>query len=151
MSDWASTTRVAGEVIFGVGSTLQGDLHLQMSTAFRSSVETPLEMLNRPDGFFPLTLPDGDVRLVSKDQVAAVSFGPAAPETSILSVTEPLPFEVHMADGSEYQGDVHIELKPPWNRGLDFLNQPEKFFALTVPGRTWYLNRSHVRYVQPQD
>ena len=61
MSDWASTKRVAGEVIFEVGTTLKGDLHLPMSTAVRPSLETPLEMLNRSDGFFPLTLSSGDV------------------------------------------------------------------------------------------
>ena len=151
MSEWASTKRVAGEVIFGVGRTLKGDLHLQMITAVRSSLETPLEMLNRTDGFFPLTLSGGDVCLVSKDQVAAVSCGPDAPEPSLLPMAEPLQIEVHMADGSEYQGDVHIELKPPSNRGLDLLNQPERFFALTMTGRIWYLNRSHVRYVRPHD
>ena len=151
MSDWADTTRVTGEVIFAVGGSLKGDFHLQVSTATHRTAETPLEMLNRPETFFPLTLSDGDVRLVSKDHVVAVSFGEGAHEPPPLPQTEPVSFEVSMADGSEYQGQVHIELKPPHTRGLDLLNQAERFFALTVPGGTWYLSRSNVRHVRPHE
>jgi len=57
-----------------------------------------------------------------------------APES--LPTTEPVFFEVNMADGSEYQGHAHIELKSPQRRGIDLLNQAERFFALTEPGGT---------------
>ncbi len=151
MTEWASTDRVPGVVILAGGQNLEGDLHLQVSTATHPHGETPLEMLNRGDPFFPITISDADVRLISKDQVAAVSFGGNAPEPVPLPTTEPIGIEVEMADDTEYRGQVHIELRPPSTRGLDLMNQPERFFALSVPGRTWYLNRSHVRYVRPHD
>jgi hypothetical protein len=151
MSDWADTTRVTGEVIFAAGGSLKGEFHLQVSTATHPTTETPLEMLNRPETFFPVTLSDDEVRLVSKEQVVAVSFGEGARAPQPLPQTEPVSFEVSMADGSEYRGQVHIELRPPHTRGLDLLNQAEWFFALTVPGGTWYLSRSHVRHIRPHE
>lgn len=151
MGDWASTQRVSGEVFFSEGGSLEGDVHLQVGTAVSAGVETPLEMLNRPEGFFALALGDGGVRLISKAHVTAVSFGSDAPETPHLEVTEPHRLDVHMADGSEHCGDVYIELGPLSLRGLDFLNQAEPFFALFVPDGIQYLNRLHVQYVRPHD
>ena len=39
------------------GMSIDGDLHLQPSTALHESRETPLELLNREENFFPLSLP----------------------------------------------------------------------------------------------
>ncbi len=151
MSDWARTKRIPGVLIFAGGGSLEGDLHLQVSTRTNPTEEMPLEMLNRSDDFLPVTMPDEDVRLVSKNHVAAVSFDGDAPGPPPLPMSEPLRFEVQMSDGSEYRGEVLIELEPPSTRGLDFLNQPGRFFPLSVPGRTWYLNRMHVQNVRPHD
>lgn len=151
MGDWASTQRVTGEISFSEGSSLEGEIHLQVGTATRASVETPLEMLNRPEKFFPVALEDGSVRLVAKAHVTVVSFASDAPETPHLEVTEPQRLDVYMADGSEHSGDVYIELGPLSPRDLDFLNEAEPFFALSGPDGILYLNRSHVKYVRPHD
>ena len=73
MSDWGATQRVAAEVVLADGVVLEGDLHLATSTAYHPETESPLEMLNRPEPFFALTLQQGEVAFVSKAQVAVVS------------------------------------------------------------------------------
>lgn len=153
MSDWSKTHRVPGEVFFVIGGTLAGDLHLQPSTELHQSVETPLEMLNRSERFFAVTLPDGDVRLVSKDQAVIVSVGSEAPdpEWNPTPGASDLRLEVTMTNGREFEGEVRAELPPPRTRTLDFLNVSERFFALTHSGTAWYLNRAHVLHVRPLD
>lgn len=151
MTQWAGTERIAGTVRFSSGRTLAGHFHLQKSTPTHASVETPLEMLNRPEAFLPLSLASGEVRLVSKDQISAVVVDGSAGRPEHLPTTEPVVFEVQMSDGSEYEGRVHIELRPPRTRGLDFLNQSERFFALETEEATWYLSRSQVERVSPAD
>ena len=56
MSDWGATQRVSAEVILADGATLEGDLHLGASAAYPLDTESPLEMLNRAEPFFALTV-----------------------------------------------------------------------------------------------
>ena len=56
MSDWGITTKVPAEVVLAEGIALAGDLHLYARTTYPPGPETPLEMLNRPDTFFALTV-----------------------------------------------------------------------------------------------
>ena len=75
MSDWGSTNRLAARVALAEGIVLDGDLHLLTRPAYPQpgGSETPLEMLNRPDAFFALTLPEGGVALVPKAQVLEIT------------------------------------------------------------------------------
>ena len=153
MGDWSKTHRVSGEVLLVTGASISGDLHLQPSTAFHQSVETPLEMLNRPDLFFVVSLDEGNVLLVSKDQTVAVMFGAGSPEDTpaeIPAVTR-LQVDVLMVDGRSYQGEVFAFLPPHRSRPLDLLNLPERFFALKSHGTLHHLNRSYVLHVRPLD
>ncbi len=150
MNDWATTQRVCGEVVFTSGESLQGDVHLQFRRGAPGSTESPLEMLNRAEAFFALTLESGDVRLVAKTQVTAVALGDLRIDPSP-AVVEHKALFVHMADGRDYAGDVEIDLPPPATRSIDFLNQPEAFFALVSADGLWCLNRRHICHVRPQD
>lgn len=150
MNDWATTQRVHGEVVFTSGESLQGDVHLQYRRGAPGNTESPLEMLNRSEAFFALTLGDDDVRLVAKSQVIAVALGDLRLESS-LPPARHLEFFVHMADGRNYEGQVDIALPPPATRSLDFLNQPEAFFALASDEGLFCLNRRHVCHVRPHD
>ena len=73
MSDWGITTKVPAEVVLAEGITLAGDLHLYARATYPPGPETPLEMLNRADGFFALTLEGGGVTFIPKAQVVVVS------------------------------------------------------------------------------
>lgn len=146
MSDWARTRRLSCRVVLSSDEPLTGDLHLQPLGSPEHPVETPLEMLNRPERFFALAV-DDDVRLISKDAVRAVAVERDQMESHPLA--RRVEVQLRTDDGTDYRGTVEIELAPPSNRLLDFLNQPEPFFALLADDQSWCLNRHRLLWVRP--
>jgi hypothetical protein len=151
MGDWASTERIQAGIVLADRAELAGELHVQGRVAQHDGPESPLEMLNRADPFFPLALPGGRIAFVAKAQVAVVACaavpGPADPERA--SAAKTISLEVVMAGGAEFRGWATMELPPARARTLDYLNAPGKFFALTCPDATRFINRSHVSVVRP--
>ena len=153
MTDWISTQRLQAKVTLAEGYSIEGDLHLQPGTALHQGVETPLEMLNRPEDFFAMTLPSGGVTLVAKAQTALV----ACPlvildqDPERLAAAKSVFLEVQLAGGYEVRGSAHLELPQSRTRALDFLNASKGFFALSDDETTWYVNRGLIRQVLPGD
>lgn len=153
MTDWATTTRLPARVTLAEGMVIQGELHLQPRVAFHDGAELPVELLNRPDAFFVMSLPSGEVVFVSKDQVASLAHREndsgvdTDPERQ--SVARIFAFEVMMVGGEEHRGMVASELPPTRARALDFLNAPERFFALHTNDGILCLNRRFVRAARP--
>lgn len=151
MNDWASTRRIPARVLLAEGLVIQGEVHLQPRVAWRDGPETPVEMLNRPDAFFPLSLPHGDIVFVAKEQVAAVlyeevmTFDDAERQTAARMI----PLEVMMVAGVEHRGVAVSELPPTKARALDFLNAPDRFFPLLTDEGTMCIHRRFVRAVRP--
>lgn len=152
MSDWGITTKVPAEVVLAEGIMLAGDLHLYARTTYPPGPETPLEMLNREDAFFALTL-DGGVTFIPKTQVIVVSCRDQArlldPERA--SAARQIELEVVMQGGTEYRGRAVLELPPSRSRSLDYLNGAGVFFALASDDVSWYINKSRVRFARPLD
>lgn len=153
MSEWAQTHRQPARVLFPEGHAIEGDLHLQPNSVHHQGVETPLEMLNRPEDFFAVTLPNGDVALIAKAQTAVVECDQCDSE-----VDPPLGrfeisvrLEVRLASGTEVSGCARWELPPASARSIDFLNSRERFFTLADNGTIRYINRSLVQEVHPCD
>jgi hypothetical protein len=151
MTDWAATQRCAARVILAEGLAIQGEVHLQPRVAWRDGPETIIELLNREDSFFPLSLPSGEVVFVSKEQVAALTY--ATPPDGIDPARETsarmIPLEVRMVGGVEYRGIAMSELPPNRARALDLLNAHERFFLLVTSEGSLCLNRRHVRAARP--
>lgn len=152
MTDWAATTRLSARVTLAEGMVIQGELHLQPRVALRDGPETPLELLNREDHFFVMSLPTGEVVFISKSQVASLFYRanslPGEPERE--TVARHIPLEVMMVGGAEFRGEGVSELPPAHSRALDFLNASEPFFAIHDHEGTCCLNRRFVRAVRPQ-
>jgi hypothetical protein len=152
MSDWGITTKVPAEVVLAEAIVLAGDLHLYARTTYPPGPETPLEMLNREDAFFALTL-DGGVTFIPKTQVIVVSCRDQArlldPERA--SAARQIELEVVMQGGTEYRGRAVLELPPSRSRSLDYLNGAGVFFALASDDVSWYINKSRVRFARPLD
>ena len=72
-TQWAATERLQVRVVMVEGMSIEGDLHLQPSTALHEDPETPLGCSIGPS-FFPLSLPSGDVVFLAKAQVAALAY-----------------------------------------------------------------------------
>ena len=153
MSDWGATRRVSAEVILADGVVLEGEMHLMASTAYPLISESPLEMLNRPDPFFALTLGQGEVTLLSKAQVALVSCREenAVSDPERASVARMVALEVALATGGEYRGRSSFELPPSRSRTLDYVNAPGRFFTVWTHDLTRYFNKSLVRLIRPLD
>jgi hypothetical protein len=153
MSDWGVTTKVPAEVVLAEGIALAGDLHLYARTTYPPGPETPLEMLNREDTFFALTLDGGGVTFIPKTQVVVVSCRDKArlvdPERA--SAARQVELDVVVQGGGEYRGRATIELPPSRSRSLDYLNGAGIFFALGSDDVTWYINKSRVRFARPLD
>jgi hypothetical protein len=151
MSDWGATTRVPAEVTLGEGMIIRGDLHLMGRVATHEGPETPLDMLNREQPFFPMSLPNGDVLFVSKAQVATVATGaPTLPDDpDRIQVAKQVGLEVMMRGGTQFRGYSRLELPPTRSRPIDFLNASEPFFAMSVKNFVLYVNRAHIRVARP--
>lgn len=152
MSDWGATTRVPALVALREGLVLEGELHLLTRFAYPPGPETPLEMLNREDAFFALTL-DGGVTFLPKAQVLVVTCRDQAPlaDPDRVSAARLIGLEVVMQGGAEFRGHSAIELPPSRGRTLDFLNGPGIFFALGADDVSWYINKSRVCLARPLD
>ena len=130
MSDWGITTKVPAEVVLAEGIALSGDLHLYARTTYPPGPETPLEMLNRGDTFFALTLDGGGVTFVPKTQVVVVSCPGPSPllDPARASAARQIELEVVVQGGAEYRGRAAIELQPTTRRSHDKLNSAGQFF-----------------------
>jgi len=153
MNDWGATQRVAAEVVLADGVVLEGDLHLASRSAVPLDAESPLEMLNRAEPFFALTLGEGDVAFVSKAQVAVVSCRDQLPLTdpARASAARLVALEVALTTGVEYRGRSTFELPPSRSRALDYVNTPGTFFTVWSNDLTRYFNKSLVRLIRPLD
>jgi hypothetical protein len=151
MTDWASTNRLTAKVTLAEGLVIHGDVHLQPRVAWRDGPETPLELLNREEAFFPLSLPHGEIVFVAKEQVAVLAYPEVVtfddPERK--SAARTISLEVMMVGGAEHRGVSLSELPPTKARALDFLNAPERFFQLLTDEGTLCLNRRFVRAARP--
>ncbi len=153
MSDWQATHRIAATVTFADGHTLEGELHLQPSTALHQRAETPLEMLNRSERFFAMTLASDEVALVAKSQAAVVAcadFQPAE-DPERVSVAKELRLRVHVVGGRQFEGVSRSELPPLHSRALDFLNADVGFIDLVNGDVVHFINRPMIQHVYPID
>jgi hypothetical protein len=153
MSDWGATQRVTARVVLAEGVVVAGDLHLLARTTYPSDSESPLQMLNRDDPFFALTLPEGGVVFVSKAQVAVVGCQSLSTldDPDRASAAKLVALSVELTDGVEYRGRATFELPPNRARALDYINGAGRFFTLWTDGMTQYINKSLVRLIRPLD
>lgn len=151
MSEWGQTHRLRVGLRLADGQQLEGELHLLPRVSHHSGAETPLDLLNRNEPFFPLALPDGSIRFVGKAQVALVICDPMPPESELdrLGITRFVELELGLADGTVCRGHAGVTLPPTRHRALDCLNAGAGFLALWNDGAAFYVNRAQVRIARP--
>jgi hypothetical protein len=153
MSEWGATQRIAARVVLAEGVVLAGELHLLARATHPSDTESPLEMLNRDDPFFALSLNEGGVAFVSKAQVAVVSCQniESLDDPDRASAAKLVGLSVELTDGVEYRGRSSFELPPNRSRALDYVNGAGRFFTLATDGIIQYISKSQVRLIRPLD
>lgn len=156
MSDWGTTTRVRSVVTLANGEVYPGEIHLIDWVHHHAGPETPLEMLNRPEGFFPVTQENGTV-FVPKAQVAMVTceWPPQGwPPDGIVLLPDPerrVALQVRLASGEELRGEAAMAPRTGHGRALDYLNETGSFFQLVTEDVPRLINRAHVSVVRPLD
>jgi hypothetical protein len=153
MSDWGATERVSAKVRLAEGVVLAGDLHLLARATSPLECESPLEMLNRDEPFFALTLAEGGVLFISKAQVSVVSCRehPPLDDPDRATAAKLVALTVELTDGVEYRGRSSFELPRTRARTLDYINSPGNFFTLWVDDAAQYINKALVRLIRPLD
>lgn len=151
---WGAVLHLNAVVTLANGDVLPGQIHLQGAVSHRPGPETPLEMLNRGVGFFPVTFDDGGVVFLSKAQVAMVTceWPDALPgEDEIEAAARHVHLEVTLVTGDQYRGEAAVALPGTRNRSLDYVNSLDPFFLLRTGSGPRLINRDNVRLVRPLD
>lgn len=138
------------------GGKRTGEIYVMERFPEHAGHETPLDMLNRPEGFFPFHATDdgNSILLVSKARTVTLTVArTTTPDDSErLSAARTGRLELTLADGSKLSGSATIELPQHHSRLLDYLNASDApFFALTTADEIHLVNRAHVLYARPED
>jgi hypothetical protein len=150
-------TTVPARLTLTAGTPSRGSIFVMDRVPHHDGPETPLEMLNRADAFFPFW-PDGHtdpraVLLVAKAHTVSVSIeGEVFADPARQSAAQTAGLELVLEGGSSISGRAQFELPTGHQRLLDYLNaSQEAFFAVSQNGTTHYVNRVHVLYARPAD
>ena len=139
------------------GERRRGEIYVMERGPQHTGPETPLEMLNRSEGFFPFRPENGAggaVLLVTKARTVTLSVprGAAAQDPARVSAAKQARIELTLADGSTLLGWATVELPEHHSRLLDYLNAlAGPFFAVTTDDAVHFVNRAHVLYARPQE
>jgi hypothetical protein len=147
-------SQIAVRLVLTQGDPLEGTIFVGERVPQHDGPETPIEMLNRPESFFPFRPDDGGaVLLVSKRQTVAVAVSPGPVlDPDRLSAAKELNLELELTNGDTLAGLANVELPEHQSRPLDYLNaSAEPFFAISTPEGTHYVNRAHVLFARPRD
>lgn len=137
------------------GGKREGQIYVMERVSQHAGPETPLDMLNRTEGFFPFRSSGNGagVLLVAKARTVSLTVPATQPEdTARLSAAKRARLELTLADGSKLSGWATLELPQHHSRLLDYLNtSAEPFFAIASDDGVHLVNRAHVLYVRPED
>ena len=146
---------IPATLLLAGGGKREGDVYVMERVPQHAGAETPLDMLNRPDAFFPFRSHKGDegVLLVAKARTVSLTVPRAdALDTVRLSAAKQVSLELTLADGSKLSGWATLELPEYHSRLLDYLNaSAEPFFALMTADAMHLVNRAHVLFARPED
>ena len=138
------------------GEELVGDMFLQPYSPRRSGPESPVDVLNDDDPFFPLALDEGDTLLLAKTGVRDV----VIPDEALDEVEEDYAaigarlasVELTLVGGDTCVGSVRLEMPDERPRLLDFLNRyHRRFLPLQTQGGTRLVSWQCIERVRPLD
>ena len=146
---------IPATLLLAGGGMREGEVYVMERVPQHAGHETPLDMLNRPDAFFPFRVKDEKqgVLLVAKARTVTLTVPrPDDEDSARLSAAKQASLEVTLADGSKLSGWATLELPQYHSRLLDYLNaSAEPFFAITTADGLHLVNRAHVLYARPED
>jgi hypothetical protein len=146
---------VPASLLLTEGNRRRGEIYVMERVPHHTGPETPLEMLNRAEGFFPFRAAgEGAVLLVAKARTITLSVPreATAEDPARLSAAKLVGIELTLAGESVLTGWATLELPEYHSRLLDYLNaSPDPFFAVGTADEVHFVNRAHVLYARPED
>ncbi len=152
---------VPATLLLTAGGRREGEIYVMERVPQHAGSETPLDMLNRAEGFFPFRPkndgaggPGGAILLVTKARTVTLTIPrtTASEDPARMSAARTGRLEVTLADGSHLSGWVTIELPEHHSRLLDYLNATsEPFFAVSTTDEIHLVNRAQVLFARPED
>ena len=138
--------------LFG-GQSLAGDIFVQPSSYRQLGHESPLDVMNAADAFFPFQRQDGTILLIPKERVAEVRGVTLTPEDEMRrDSARAVEVAVQLLDGSEHPGIILLEMPSDRPRVVDFLNfGRDRFFTLFGDNDIHLINVRAVEFVRPLD
>lgn len=129
-----------------------GEIFLSFYSPFHEGSQGLSEFLNEPLPFLPIRFATGEVRLVGKREVIAISVPHevlvrhgAGHEFSLVQRAE-----IHLVDGSMLEGDVNLaEASTPGPRLIDVLNNTSSFLSMRSGSDFLAINKDAVRWAVP--
>ena len=151
MSAWGDTLRSRVDVLLTGHRTITGDIHLQPFAEHHAGRERPVDLFNRPEPFFVVTLEGEQPLFLAKSQVIYLKLAapPVTDDPDRASAARRIELELELADGTLIEGIVSLEIPPDRLRVLDFLNFAPQFFVVSTADAVRIVNRDHVRAVSP--
>jgi hypothetical protein len=155
MSDFSiPRVSIPANLLLTDGDRRPGEIYVMERVPQHSGPETPLDMLNRPEGFFPFRpAGEGAILLVTKAHTISLSIATdAATQDPVrLSAAKLVAVELTLVGGSTLRGFATAELPAHHSRLLDYLNDSSPFFAVSAGEEFHFVNRAHVLYARPED
>jgi hypothetical protein len=146
---------VPARLVLTEGEPHLGEVYVMERVPQHSGPETPLEMLNRADGFFPFRAAGApQVLLVTKARTISLSVprNVTGEDPARLSAAKLVALTVTLSGDTDITGWATLELPEYHSRLLDYLNaSPDPFFAVTTAEEVHFVNRAHVLYARPED
>lgn len=146
---------IPASLVLTEGEPRLGEIYVMERVPQHSGPETPLEMLNRPDGFFPFRAAGApQVLLVAKARTVSLSVprNVTGEDPARLSAAKMVSLTVALPGNTDITGWATVELPEFHSRLLDYLNaSQDPFFAVSTAEEVHFVNRAHVLYARPED
>jgi len=139
------------EITMVTGEELRGALFVQ-PTWPRPSIEFDAPaLLNLPEAYFPLMVPDGGTRLVAKHHVVLMRGSSAEAEGGMESMGDPAQVVFQCSHDITVCGELMIARVTSNTRVLDYLNRSdEEFILLHESAGAVLVNRSHIVLIRDE-
>jgi hypothetical protein len=139
------------EVTMVTGEEFAGSLFVQ-PTWRRPSIEFDVPvLLNLPDPYLPLQLPNGQTRLLAKAHVVVMRGQSSVHPSENEELGEPAQVVIRCTNGTVVQGILMITRVTSNMRVMDYLNRStEEFIPLQEGAMTVLVNRRHIVLVHDE-
>lgn len=130
------------------GQRISGDLFVQASARNKLGHETPHDILNAPESFFPIATMKGRTLLLAKDEVRELFVAREDVDDQEWEFGTPAEVDVVMRGGSRHVGTILLQQASGRQRVLDHLNRfQDRFLPLYKDDGIVLLNRACIAHV----